>query len=202
MHHKPTVRHALAAVTAVAALVALPNAAAGQESPATPPPVEEVRAELDGLRRATEDPRLIGVDRSPAIPRERVATEREALRIEVKRLRRVIEERNAGELLSRTPRVVMGPAQLPVTSAGEARLRMACTDDAVKACRGIVWLENSDRAVVAQAPFRIAAGEAEEVALALRTRERRQARRLVAVAAVRDASGAVWTSDRRISLEA
>ena len=192
MHPKPTARHALAALTAVAALIALPAAAIADKPEDRTPLTAEVRAELAELSLLAEDTTRAG-DAREAV---RAVTEGDDLTAELQRLRRRIKDRNAVEQIAR-PRVLMA-ARLAAETGGAAPLRMACTDDAVAACQGIVWLADEAGDVVAHARFRIPAGEARRVRVRMHERVRLE-ERLVATAAVRDESEAIWTNTRQIA---
>jgi hypothetical protein len=206
MHSNFKARRGLAALTAVAALVALPVGANAAPPDDGVPATEKIQAELEEMRAVVEAGPTGGAQRELA-PLEELApdrgrTTRAALARELTSLRRTIEAhpRDAG-LFPFRPRVVMSDAR--IAGDGDARLRMACSDAAVEACRGIAWLTAEDGSLLRAGAFRVPAGEARRVVLDTPgTRGRGGGgRRVVARAAVRDASDFVWTNSRELSLQ-
>jgi hypothetical protein len=206
MHSNFKARRGLAALTAVAALVALPVGANAAPPDDRVPATEKIQAELEEMRAVVEAGPTGGAQRELA-PLEELApdrgrTTRAGLARELTSLRRTIEAhpRDAG-LFPFRPRVVMSDAR--IAGDGDARLRMACSDAAVEACRGIAWLTAEDGSLLRAGAFRVPAGEARRVVLDTPgTRGRGGGgRRVVARAAVRDASDFVWTNSRELSLQ-
>jgi hypothetical protein len=206
MHSNFKARRGLAALTAVAALVALPVGANAAPPDDGVPATEKIQAELEEMRAVVEAGPTGGAQRELA-PLEELApdrgrTTRAGLARELTSLRRTIEAhpRDAG-LFPFRPRVVMSDAR--IAGDGDARLRMACSDAAVEACRGIAWLTAEDGSLLRAGAFRVPAGEARRVVLDTPgTRGRGGGgRRVVARAAVRDASDFVWTNSRELSLQ-
>jgi hypothetical protein len=206
MHSNLKARRGLAALTAVAALVALPVGANAAPPDDGVPATEKIQAELEEMRAVVEAGPTGGAQRELA-PLEELApdrgrTTRAGLARELTSLRRTIEAhpRDAG-LFPFRPRVVMSDAR--IAGDGDARLRMACSDAAVEACRGIAWLTAEDGSLLRAGAFRVPAGEARRVVLDTPgTRGRGGGgRRVVARAAVRDASDFVWTNSRELSLQ-
>jgi hypothetical protein len=206
MHSNLKARRGLAALTAVAALVALPVGANAAPPDDRVPATEKIQAELEEMRAVVEAGPTGGAQRELA-PLEELApdrgrTTRAGLARELTSLRRTIEARpRDAALFPFRPRVVMSDAR--IAGDGDARLRMACSDAAVEACRGIAWLTAEDGSLLRAGAFRVPAGEARRVVLDTPgTRGRGGGgRRVVARAAVRDASDFVWTNSRELSLQ-
>jgi hypothetical protein len=204
MHSNPKARRGLAALTAVAALVALPAGASAGRADDDVPATEKIQAELEEMRAVVGPDPTGGAQRELApleeLAPERGRTTRAGLARELTALRRTIEARpRDAALFPFRPRVVMSDAR--VAADGDARLRMACSDAAVEACRGIAWLTAEDGTVFRAGVFRVPAGEAERVVLDTPGTRRRGGRRVVVRAAVRDASDFVWTNSRELSLQ-
>jgi hypothetical protein len=204
MHSNLKARRGLAALTAVAALVALPVGASAAHADDDVPATEKIQAELEEMRAVVEAEPTGGAQRELA-PLEELApdrgrTSRAGLVRELTSLRRTIEARpRDAALFPFRPRVVMSDAR--IAADGDARLRMACSDAAVEACRGIAWLTAEDGSVLRAGVFRVPAGEARRVVLDMPGTRGRGGRRVVARAAVRDASGLVWTNSRELGLQ-
>ena len=202
MHSHPNPRRALAALTTVAALVALSAGATAAHADDGVPAVEKIEAEVEQLRAVVGEDASGSAQRELA-PLEEVAetgrTARARLAVELTSVRTAIEARRREALFPFRPRVAMSEAR--IAGDGDAQLRMACSDDALKACRGIAWLTAEDGTLLEAGVFRVPAGEAKRVVLDAPGSGRRGGRRVVARAAVRDASGAVWTNSRQLSLQ-
>jgi hypothetical protein len=205
MHSNPKVRRGLAALTAVAALAALPVGASAAHADDAVPVTEKVQAELEELRAVVEADPTGGAQREltpvEELAPERGRTTRAELARDLTSLRKRIKGRPQDPaLFPFRPRVVMSDAR--IAADGDARLRMTCSDAAVAACRGIAWLTAEDGSLLRAGVFSVPAGETKRVVLDTPgTRSRGGGgRRVVARAAVRDASDFVWTNSRELSL--
>jgi hypothetical protein len=203
MHSHPKARRTLAALTTVAALVALSAGATAAHADDGAPAVEKIEAEVEQLRAVAGEDTAGSAQRElpplEEVAPETVRTTRDRLAVELTSMRRAIEARRREALFPFRPRVAMSEAR--IAGDGEAQLRMACSDDALTACRGIAWLTAEDGTLLEAGVFRVLAGEAKRVVLDAPGNGRRGGGRVVARAAVRDASGAVWTNSRQLSLE-
>jgi hypothetical protein len=203
MNSNTKVRRGLAALGAVAALAALPAGASAAHGNDDAPATEKVQAELEQMRTVVRaDP--TGAAQPEPAPLEELApdggrTTRAGLARELTSMRRTIEDRPR-EALFPFRRVIMSDAR--IAADGDARLRMACSDTAVEACQGIAWLTAEDGSLLRAGVFRVPAGEEKRVVLDAPGTRRRGGPRVVARAAVRDASGSVWTSSRKLALQA
>ena len=203
MHSNPKPRRGLVALAAIAALAALPAGASVAQASDDGPATEKIRAELEEMRAVVGAEPTGGAQRELA-PLEELAPEGgRATRAELARdltsLRRTIDARPREALLPFRPRVFMSDAR--IAADGDARVRMACSDTAVEACRGIAWLAAEDGSLVRAGVFSVPAGEAKRVVLDAPGTRRRGGRRVIVRAAVRDASGSVWTNSRELSLQ-
>jgi hypothetical protein len=204
MHFTSSARHVLASLTAVAALAALPAAATAAHTDDGVAGAEQIEAELQQLRTVARADTTGGAQGEvPPLKEEAgaesVRTSRAGLGRRLTALRRAIEARQREALFPFRPRVVM--SQVRVAADGDAQLRMACSDDAVRACRGIAWLTTEDGSLLGAGVFGVPAGEAKRVAWDMPAGDGRGRRRVVLRAAVRDASGAVWTNSRQLSAQ-
>jgi hypothetical protein len=204
MHSNPKAGRGLAALVAVAALVALPAGASAAHANHDVQAAEKIQAELEQMRAVLGADATGGAQRELA-PLEELApdggrTTRAGLARELTSLRRTIEARPPeAALFPFRPRVLMSDAR--IAADGDAGLRMACSATAAQACRGIAWLTAEDGNLLRAGVFRVPAGEAKRVVLDTPGTRRGGGRRVVVRAAVRDASGSVWTNSRELSLQ-
>jgi hypothetical protein len=220
MHSIPSARKALAALTTIAALAALPGVASADDGKqiAVDNPSGLVRVPVDGgvpqpvfddPGDLVRDPTKEIAELEPGLQREldsiraRVGLRRTrqiSISQEFRRLSELIEARNAGQPTNGIRAVTMGPGQLRVSESGATRLRMKCIGNAVEACSGIVWLTAEDGSLVTHKRFRVPAGEAKRLRLVIPAGKRRDGLKLTATATVHDASAAVWLVKRRFAL--
>jgi hypothetical protein len=169
------------------------------EQPGRVPEGEPTRVPVEGpIRVEAELQRLrvtLGADAAVIGNGASLADRLESIRI-------AIAERNAANPPSLRVAVTMGPATLRVSEAGAARMRLFCKSGVAGACRGIAWLSTEDGDLVAQTTFRVKAGQAKRPQLAIPAQFRRDGLKLVATAAMRDASDTVWTASRQMTLAA